>query len=50
MIHGQPNILTPEGRKRLYPDWTAGCIALTNPEIDEVWRLVDDGVAVDIYP
>jgi murein L,D-transpeptidase YafK len=50
MIHGQPNSLTPEERKLLSTDWTAGCIALTNPEIDEVWRLVDDGVTVEIDP
>jgi len=50
MIHGQPNYMTPAERARLGTDWTAGCIALTNPEIDEVWRLVDDGTTVDIYP
>jgi murein L,D-transpeptidase YafK len=50
MIHGQPNYMTPGERARLGTDWTAGCIALTNPEIDEVWRLVDDGTTVDIYP
>ena len=50
MIHGEPNFLTAEGRKWLKPDWTAGCIALKNPEIDEIWRLVDDGTAIDIYP
>ena len=50
MIHGQPNSLTAEERKLLSTDWTAGCIALTNPEIDEVWRLVDDGVTVEIDP
>jgi murein L,D-transpeptidase YafK len=50
MIHGQPVYLTPEQRKLLKKDWTAGCVALTDPEIDEVWRLVDDGTPVDIYP
>jgi murein L,D-transpeptidase YafK len=50
MIHGQPSYLTPAERLRLNKDWTAGCIALTNAEIDEVWRLVDDGVEVDILP
>jgi murein L,D-transpeptidase YafK len=48
MIHGVPNDLTPD--QRLAPDWTAGCIALTNPEIEEVWRLVDDGTTVQINP
>jgi murein L,D-transpeptidase YafK len=50
MIHGQPNYLTPAERKELAKDWTAGCIALTDPEIDELWRLVDDGVPVEINP
>jgi murein L,D-transpeptidase YafK len=50
MIHGQPNYLTQADRLKLNKDWTAGCIALTNPEIDEVWRLTDNGVAVDILP
>jgi murein L,D-transpeptidase YafK len=50
MIHGQPNVLNAEGKARLLKDWTAGCIALTNTEIDEVWRLVDDGTLIDIYP
>jgi murein L,D-transpeptidase YafK len=50
MIHGEPNVLNAEGKKRLFKDWTAGCIALSNTDVDEVWRLVDDGVAVDIYP
>jgi len=50
MIHGEPNYLNTEGRKWLKPDWTAGCVGLKNPEVDEVWRLVDDGTTVDIYP
>jgi murein L,D-transpeptidase YafK len=50
MIHGQPVYLTPQERLQLNKDWTAGCIALTNVEIDEVWRLVDNGTEVDIYP
>jgi murein L,D-transpeptidase YafK len=50
MIHGEPNILNAEGKKRLFKDWTAGCIALSNTDVDEVWRLVDDGVVIDIYP
>lgn len=50
MIHGEPNVLNAEGKKRLLKDWTAGCIALSNTDVDEVWRLTDDGIAVDIYP
>lgn len=50
MIHGLPVYLTPAEQRQLNKDWTAGCIALANPEIDEVWRLVDDGTEVDILP
>ena len=44
-IHGQPNWL-PAGR--LPGDWTDGCIALSNPEIEELWSLVPDGAAIEI--
>jgi len=50
LIHGEPNILNHEGKARLLKDWTAGCIALHNTDMDEVWRLVDDGVTVEIHP
>jgi L,D-peptidoglycan transpeptidase YkuD (ErfK/YbiS/YcfS/YnhG family) len=29
-------------------DWTAGCIALTDREMDEVWRVVPDGTPIVI--
>ena len=50
LIHGEPNILNEEGKANLLKDWTAGCIALHNTDMDEVWRLVDDGVTVEIHP
>lgn len=31
-------------------DWTLGCIAVTNEEIDEIWRLVRDGTPIEIHP
>lgn len=31
-------------------DWTGGCIAVTNEEIDEIGRLVPDGTPVEIRP
>jgi murein L,D-transpeptidase YafK len=46
-IHGQPNQL-PMGRMR--GDWTDGCIALSNAEIEELWQLVPDGTVIDIRP
>lgn len=30
--------------------WTRGCIALSNADFDELWRLVPDGVAIRIRP
>jgi len=44
-IHGQPNWL-PAGR--LPGDWTDGCIAVSNAEIEELWRLVPDGTPIEI--
>ena len=32
------------------PDWTDGCIAVTNPEMQEVFALVRDGTPVEIRP
>lgn len=44
-IHGQPNGL-PTGR--VAGDWTDGCIALSNAEIEELWQLVPDGTPIEI--
>jgi len=44
-IHGQPNWL-PTGR--LPGDWTDGCIAVSNAEIEELWRAVPDGTPIEI--
>jgi murein L,D-transpeptidase YafK len=47
-IHGQPNAL-PDGLK-LKGDWTAGCIALTNAEMREIWAVTPIGTTVEILP
>ena len=47
-IHGQPNRLA-EGY-RVEGDWTDGCIALSNAEIEELWALVPDGTPIVIRP
>ena len=44
-IHGQPN---GSPIARLPHDWTDGCVALTNVEMAEVWRLVRIGTKVTI--
>lgn len=48
MIHGQPNQV-PEGYK-VKGDWTAGCIAVTNPEIEEIFAHAAIGTQVEIRP
>lgn len=46
-IHGQPNGVTGF---TLPGDWTAGCIALSNPEIERLWSLTANGTSVEIRP
>ena len=46
-FHGRPNI---NPNKRRGPDWTAGCIAITNREMREFYAMVKNGTVVDIYP
>lgn len=50
MIHGLPNRLGFVGRFHRLSDWTIGCIAVTNAEIDELWRVVPDGTRIEIRP
>jgi murein L,D-transpeptidase YafK len=50
MIHGLPNghgWIGPFHRRK---DWTAGCIALTDEEIEELWRITPDGTTIEIRP
>lgn len=44
-IHGQPNWIDIG---RVPGDWTDGCIALSNEEIEELWTLVGDGTPIEI--
>jgi murein L,D-transpeptidase YafK len=50
MIHGLPNGETGFHRVHARLDWTNGCIAVTNAEMDEIWALVDDGTPIEIRP
>ncbi len=50
MIHGLPNGYAWMGKGQLLYDWTDGCIAVTNEEIDEIWELVRNGTPVEIRP
>lgn len=49
MIHGTPN-RTRTGNYGLRPDWTEGCIAVSNAVMDEIWDKVADGTPIEIRP
>lgn len=46
VIHGQPNGL----QWTLQRDWTLGCIAMTNSDIEELWHLIPLGCPILITP
>jgi murein L,D-transpeptidase YafK len=50
MIHGLPKGYGDLGEWHRTLDWTKGCIAVTNSEIDEIWKLVPDGTPIVIKP
>ncbi len=50
MIHGLRNGAGWLGRLHLVPDWTDGCIAVNDAEIDELYRIVPDGTPIVIRP
>ena len=50
MIHGIRNGLGWLGSMHRMVDWTDGCIAVTDSEMDEIWDLVPDGTPVEIRP
>lgn len=50
MIHGQPNGWGWWGWLTQWVDWTNGCIAVTDAEMDEIWALVPDGTPIEILP
>ena len=50
MIHGLAKPFAYLGPLHRQTDWTDGCIAVTNAEIEEIWKLVPVGTRVDIRP
>lgn len=50
MIHGLPPDWTARSLGHPNIDWTNGCIAVTNAEIDEISKLVPTGTPIEIYP
>jgi murein L,D-transpeptidase YafK len=50
MIHGQRNGLGWLSAIAQIFDWTDGCVALSNADMDQVWSAVDVGTAIEIQP
>jgi murein L,D-transpeptidase YafK len=50
MIHGLKNGLGWLGPLHRLSDWTQGCIAVTNAEIEQIWAMVAEGTTVEIVP
>ena len=49
-VHGLPNGYRAIGKAHRLRDWTDGCIAVTDEEMDEIWRAVPDGTPIEIRP
>jgi murein L,D-transpeptidase YafK len=49
-IHGLPNGYGFIGAAHRARDWTDGCIAVTDQEIEQIWLHVDNGTPVEIQP
>jgi murein L,D-transpeptidase YafK len=50
MIHGLPNGFGWLASTHRSLDWTDGCIAVTDAEMDEMWELVPDETPIEILP
>ena len=50
MIHGLPNRAPFIGKLHNLTNWTQGCIAVNNQEIEEIYAAVKDGTPIEILP
>jgi murein L,D-transpeptidase YafK len=50
MVHGIHNGLGWIGKAHRLVNWTTGCIAVTDSEIEELYRIVPDGTWIEIKP
>ena len=50
LVHGLGDEYGQFKRFHRWRDWTKGCIALTNNEIDKIYKAVNDGVIIEINP
>ena len=49
-VHGLPIGYGWIGSGHRAKDWTDGCVAVTDEEIDEIWAAVPDGTPIEIRP
>ena len=49
-IHGLPVRTKEEEWDYIERDWTDGCIAVTNDQMEEIWQMVDIGTPIEIMP
>ena len=45
-IHGGPVLFGDRSK----PDWTAGCISVTNKEMETIYAMVKEGTQIDVLP
>ena len=50
MLHGLPKEYAWVGKAHTLHDWTDGCVAVTDEEMDEIWELVKVGTPIEIKP
>ena len=50
MLHGLPLERPGWGEEHWRYNWTSGCIAVTDPEMDEIWQRVEVGTPIEIRP
>lgn len=50
MIHGLPPAYASIGADHVKYNWTEGCIAVTDKQIEEIWNAVPKGAPIQIKP
>ncbi|NRD74254.1 L,D-transpeptidase family protein [Shewanella sp. VB17] len=50
MIHGQSPNSSHSARETQQYNWTDGCIAITNQQMDELWGAISTGTPIEIWP
>ncbi len=50
LIHGLPNGQGSAGKDHVARDWTWGCVAVTNEEIEEIYASVPANTPIEINP